>query len=172
MRTVIDSPILKFGTVVFSGHGTRHGANMHGKGDVDITVSDLLSRNRRHTSSFRSSARYRAGRGNLLEHCNVARDDEGKQFIMLMAKITGHKVVAYDDSYSVTPHGQEWIASPDGSVVPGKLYPPFKGSIPYNLDPSPDSRKKRDEREDRERRAIERIDRELLQEKTFTSAKR
>ena len=76
-----------------------------------------------------------------------------------MAKITGHKVVAYDDWYAFTPHGQEWIASPDGSVVPGKKYPPFKGSIPYNLDPRPDSRKKRDEREEREQ---ERFRRELI----------
>ena len=33
----------KFGTVVFSGHGTRHCADMHGKNDdVDIKLEDLV----------------------------------------------------------------------------------------------------------------------------------
>ncbi len=48
-----------------------------------------------------------------------------------MAKITGHKVRAYDDWIVGTPHGQEFIASPDGSVKEGTKYPAFKGTWPY-----------------------------------------
>jgi len=45
-----------------------------------------------------------------------------------MAELTGLTVIGYDDTYAVKPHGQQWIAKPDGTVEKGEKYPAYKDS--------------------------------------------
>ena len=57
------------------------------------------------------------------------QSQQGRQFIQLMANIMGHKVHGWDDWIAVTPHGQEWIATPGGTAPQeGKLYPRWDGT--------------------------------------------
>ena len=37
-------------------------------------------------------------------------------------------VTGYTDWYAVTPHGEEWTATPEGGLTQGKDYGPYQGS--------------------------------------------
>lgn len=66
--------------------------------------------------------------------CSVASGQNGKDFLVLISRLTGATIRAYDDWYAIVPHGREWIAGQRESQrgeAPraGKQYRPFKGTL-------------------------------------------
>lgn len=49
-----------------------------------------------------------------IKACSVARQDEGKKFIIKLSEITGYPVRAWDDWIIAIPFGKEFTAFPDG----------------------------------------------------------
>ncbi len=141
-----------FGNVVFSGHTyLKTSPDLHGSPDTqEITLAALQDQTSDAYKFLKKLGKNMApGAEIFLDHCSVAGLPNGLEFISLMAKITGHTVHAYTDIFAVTPHGHEWIASPDGSLKPGKDYGAYKGSLPYYLDPRPSHKKhKRRDKDD------------------------
>jgi len=73
--------------------------------------------------------------------CRTAHGEDGLVFIMLLAKITHSKVIAYDDWYAGSPHGTEWTAYPPGTpgypyggVSPGQIHDPYEGTSEQAID--------------------------------------
>ena len=53
----------------------------------------------------------------VIKSCMVAKGRSGKDFLVLLASITGSDVVGYTDWYAVVPHGDEITAyRTDGST--------------------------------------------------------
>jgi len=53
----------------------------------------------------------------ILNHCSVAEDDTGREFIQRIADITQYNVQALDDWYAIWPYGKWWEASPGSDEV-------------------------------------------------------
>ena len=136
----------QFGDVVLSGHGIADGAALRGGYTTPyIYLSNLKEGTPQYEFLQKLGANMAPGGVITLEHCNVAKYDDGQKFIVLMAKITGHKVVAYDDWYAFTPHGWEWTATPSSDKAQrGRFLGHYRDSLPYYLDVLPGDLKDRD----------------------------
>ena len=68
-----------------------------------------------------------------LRGCQVAKGRTGVQFIRDMAKLLGAEVIAWDDWYAGTPHGQEWHADAGGKIWVAGNNGPYEGSLIWKI---------------------------------------
>jgi hypothetical protein len=55
--------------------------------------------------------------GLILRMCSVAKGEEGRLFLKVLAKMVGAKVTGWTGIYEIHPTGEEWTANPDGVVT-------------------------------------------------------
>ncbi len=108
----------KIKTLLITGHGTigAFGAykysdtmnldNLTNEGDA-LSFFTWLKEQRSPFSDKTSYIEIKA--------CSVAREDDGKKFIIKLSKITGYPVRAWDDWIIAIPFGKEFTAYPDGT---------------------------------------------------------
>jgi hypothetical protein len=112
--------------IVISGHGNPRKA---GPFTLDeITKADSLQ------TRFLKLLKQKAGEGATIEirACRTCTEDN-HELIKKIAELTGCRVVGYDDVYAIKPHGQQWIAKPDGTVEKGEKLTAYKDSWVHRI---------------------------------------
>ena len=116
--------------IVISGHGNTRKAG-------SFTL-DQLRDNNSSQAKFLKLLKQKAAEGATIElrACqNCSEENHG--LIRKIAELTGLKVIGYDDVYAIKPHGQQWIARPDGkgkiSVEKGEKLSHYKESWIYQI---------------------------------------
>jgi hypothetical protein len=107
--------------IVITGHGSTQKAGPF--------AFDQIRDSNSLQSRFLKLLKQKAAEGATIElrACSTCSERD-QQMLTRMAELTGLTVIGYDDTYAVKPHGQQWIAKPDGTVEKGEKYPAYKDS--------------------------------------------
>jgi len=113
--------------IVISGHGNTNRAGPF--------ILDEIKDGNSMPARFLKLLGQKAGEGATIElrACITCKEDNHK-LIQRIAELTGCRVIGYDDVHAIKPHGQQWIALPDGKTVEkGVTYTPYKQSWVYRI---------------------------------------
>lgn len=108
--------------IVITGHGSLTKA-----GPFELAQ---IQKDESQQAEFLKLLKQKAAEGATIElrACSTCSERD-QQMLKRMAELTGLKVIGYDDTYAVKPHGQQWIAKPGGKEVEqGVKYPAYKDS--------------------------------------------
>ena len=112
LRKLNDNECIK--SLEVTGHGYGGGwANRLDVGDLDETKNHP---NRLALAKL-ADLWCDENEGITMRMCETARGDEGKKFLVALAKTVKAKVKGWDDIYEIRPTGAEFTASPDGTIA-------------------------------------------------------
>ncbi|MEO8498713.1 MAG: DUF4347 domain-containing protein, partial [Planctomycetota bacterium] len=109
-------------TVIIASHG--------GSGEIGPLDAAVLANSNSGGYKFLDALRGRMCNGGSIDvrACSVASGQSGCQFVSNLSRIVGVNVHATSDCYAAFPHGQEWIGTPQGTLLKGTTYKAYEGS--------------------------------------------